>query len=147
MIYGVAAGIRCGALRLIQPLCVMQSPQNLDLTPRARALALQVYRATADFPSSERFGLAAQMRRAAVSVGSNICEGCGRKGDKELVQFLHMALGSVSELEFQAAVALDLELLTLESAPTLIEEINHVKRMLLRLITAVRARAAGKSRR
>ena len=89
----------------------MQNPANLRVTARARALASSVYRATGDFPLGERFGLTAQMRRAAVSIGSNIAEGCGRSGDKEFVHFLHIALGSVSELEFQAIVASDLELL------------------------------------
>jgi four helix bundle protein len=118
----------------------MQSPSNLKLTTHARALARSVYRATSAFPPSERFGLTAQMRRAVISIGSNVSEGCGRSGDREFVHFLHVALGSVSELEFQAYVAMDLELLAPDTATKLIDEINHTKRMLLRLIKAVRSR-------
>ena len=90
----------------------MQSANNLHVMEHARELALQVYRATSQFPSAERFGLTAQMRRSAISIGSNIAEGCGRQGDRELVRFLQMALGSASELEFQAKIAEDLGFLS-----------------------------------
>jgi len=123
----------------------MQSPSNLRITAHSRALAVRVYRVTSDFPHLERFGLTSQMRRAAISIGSNISEGCGRSGDKELVQFLHIALGSASELEFQALVASDLAFLSADAAPILLDEINHTKRMLLKLITAVRRRASRPS--
>jgi four helix bundle protein len=122
----------------------MQNPRNLRLTAHARALAGRVYRATSEFPSHERFGLAAQMRRAAVSVGSNVAEGCGRNGDRELVQFLHHALGSATELEFQALVATDLGYLPESEAPQLLDEIEHAKLMLIRMIVRVRARSKAK---
>src|SRR4051812_33270792 len=64
-------------------------------------LALEVYRSTKTFPSEERYGLTAQMRRAAISVCSNIAEGCGRQGDRELARFLRIARGSIRELECQ----------------------------------------------
>jgi four helix bundle protein len=65
----------------------MQDPKNLAVSGRAIELALAVYRLTRQFPADERFGLSAQMRRAAVSVGSNIAEGCGRWSNRELLQF------------------------------------------------------------
>ena len=119
----------------------MQDPNKLDVAARARSLAVDIYRATASFPATERFGLSAQMRRAAVSVGSNIHEGCGRSGLKELIHFLHIALGSVGELEFQILIAGDLGFL--EDSSILLEELNHTKRMLLRLIAALRRRSRG----
>jgi four helix bundle protein len=118
----------------------MQSPEKLQVAARARALALVVYRATAALPACERYGLSAQMRRASISIGSNIHEGCGRSGRRELLYFLHIALGSVSELEFQAIVATDLELFSPGVAAELHEAVNHTKRMLPRLITALRKR-------
>ena len=121
----------------------MQNPANLQVTALARALASEVYRATGAFPHSERFGLTAQMRRAVISIGSNISEGCGRSGDKEFTHFLHVALGSASELEFQALVATDLEFLSHENSQLLLNEISRAKRMLARLIKAVRARRSG----
>jgi four helix bundle protein len=98
----------------------MQNAANLRVTGEASTLAVAIYRATNRFPASERFGLTSQMRRSAVSIGSNIAEGCGRFGNRELVHFLQMAQGSASELEFQAQVAMDLEYLTsaTDGAPT-----------------------------
>ena len=118
----------------------MQSAANLRVTGEARSLAVAVYRATNRFPSAERFGLTSQMRRAAVSVGSNIAEGCGRFGNRELVHFLQIALGSISELEFQAQIAMDLEFLSKAADAPLVDRINHVKRMLARLIQSHRSR-------
>ena len=116
----------------------MQSAANLRVTERARALASEVYRATGAFPATERFGLTAQMRRCVISVGSNIAEGCGRHGDRELVRFLHIALGSASELEYQALVATDLGFMPPDAAQSLLARIVEVKRMLARLIKALR---------
>ena len=116
----------------------MQNPANLEVSGVARALAGAVYRATALFPSGERFGITAQMRRAAISIGSNIAEGCGRDGDREFVHFLHIALGSATELEFQMLVATDLAMLPPQSV--LLDDVSRVKRMLSRLIKAVRSR-------
>ena len=99
-----------------------------------------MYGATERFPAAERFGLTAQMRRAAVSIGSNIAEGCGRFGNRELVHFLQIAFGSVNELEFQSQIAIDLGLLSNEEAVGLQEHIGTVKGMLARLITSHRSR-------
>ena len=83
---------------------------------KARVLAWVVYRATEVFPARERYGLASQMRRAAVSAVSNIAEGVGRGSDSELRRFLMIARGSVSELETQIVIAADLHLLPESSA-------------------------------
>jgi four helix bundle protein len=72
------------------------------------ALARQVYAMTRAFPGDERFGLTVQMRRAAVSVPSNIAEGQARHGKREFVQFLSHAEGSLAELDTQLALAIDL---------------------------------------
>ena len=99
-----------------------------------------MYATTAAFPAHERFGLTSQMRRAAVSIGSNIAEGCGRRGDKELVGYLHIALGSASELEFQLALSTALEYVSAEDADPMQGAIEGVKRMLARLILSLRER-------
>ena len=83
----------------------MQNPENLRVAAEAEELAVLVYSYTASFPDGERFGLVTQMRRAAISVGSNIWEGCGRQGDRSLAPFLHHALGSTGELQFQLRIA------------------------------------------
>ena len=115
----------------------MQSAKNLHVYGRALDLAKIVYATTSDFPDHERFGLTSQMRRAAVSVGSNIAEGCGRRGDKELVGYLHIALGSASELEFQSELAIELGYATQSDVRALLAKVVEVKRMLSRLILAI----------
>ena len=124
----------------------MRDPNKLTVTDQARSLAVEVYRLASDFPASERFGLAAQMRRAAVSVGSNIAEGCGRSGDREFVRFLQIARGSSTELAFQLAVAMDLGLCSSTGHDTVAELIDHVQRMLNRLTASMRQKREGPRR-
>ena len=81
---------------------------KLEAWKRARELVLNVYKLTQMFPKEETFGLAAQIRRAAVSVPSNIAEGAAREGEREFAQFLNIARGSLSELETQLLIATDL---------------------------------------
>jgi four helix bundle protein len=115
----------------------MQSAKNLHVYARALELAKSVYAVTGAFPGEERFGLSSQMRRAAVSIGSNIAEGCGRRGDKELIAYLHIALGSASELEFQSELAIQLGYMTNAEVLALLSQIVEVKRMLSRLILGI----------
>jgi four helix bundle protein len=82
--------------------------ENLDVWQEARRLNGRVYAITAHFPVSERFGLTGQLRRAAVSVSSNIAEGSGRNSDKVFAQFLEIAYGSLMEVASQIYLALDL---------------------------------------
>jgi four helix bundle protein len=119
----------------------MQNAENLQVMGESRGLAIAVYRATMAFPATERFGLTAQMRRSAISIGSNIAEGCGRSGNRELTQFLHIALGSASELEFQTRIAADLGMLPPAEIRPLQEQVGRLKKMLAKLIKSLRARA------
>ena len=81
--------------------------KDLEAWKRAMNLAREVYRITSTFPQYEQFGLTSQLRRAAVSVPSNIAEGSARNYDKELVQFLYIAMGSIAEIETQLLLAKD----------------------------------------
>jgi len=72
------------------------------------ALVQLIYEATRDFPKEETYGLSAQIRRAAVSIPSNLAEGAGRNGQKEFLQYLGIVRGSLSELETQLLIAVDL---------------------------------------
>jgi four helix bundle protein len=108
----------------------------------AMALVLEVYRSTARFPREEMFGLTSQLRRAAVSVASNIAEGKGRFSDRELSQFLAIARGSVFEAETQVAIAIDLGFLDEPQSRALIERCGEVGRLLNGLIRSVRKPAA-----
>jgi four helix bundle protein len=118
----------------------MQNPANLRVTEQARRVAILVYEGTRQFPVAERYGLTAQMRDAAVSIGSNISEGCGQHTDRALANFLQHAYGSVSELQFQVGLAADLGFLSAELHAPMLEEVTRVKKMLSRLITAIRKR-------
>jgi four helix bundle protein len=83
--------------------------RDLIAWQKAKALALEIYRCTKRFPKDEMYGLTSQMRRAAVSVPSDIAEGKGRHSHKELPQFLYRARGSLLELETQLSIAHELE--------------------------------------
>ena len=84
----------------------MRNPYKLRVVENACVIAKATYDATGEFPSNERFGLVTQMRRAAVSIGSNIAEGCGRSTESQVANFMNYAAGSVSELDFQARLAI-----------------------------------------
>jgi len=102
------------------------------------ALVTEVYAATATFPESERFGLVSQIRRAAVSIPSNIAEGAARGRGKEFVHFLVIARGSLSELDTQLRIAENLGFI--QTAQPLIVEFDRLQGMLGSLIKVQRTR-------
>ena len=110
---------------------------RLDAWKEAMTLVSTVYRATQSFPKEELYGLTSQLRRSAVSIPSNIAEGAARRGAREFSQFLNIAMGSISELETQLLIAVDLGYLPndapafalLERVSKLVHGLNeHVKR-------------------
>jgi four helix bundle protein len=108
--------------------------RNLIAWQKAKRLALDVYRCTRKFPRDEIYGLTSQMRRAAVSVPSNIAEGKGRHSHKDLVHFLYHARGSLLELETQISIARDLEYIDQPAFEILESETEEVGRILNGLI-------------
>ena len=121
----------------------MQNARKLVVYNEARELAVAVYRLTSALPIEERFGLAQQLRRAAVSVGSNIAEGCGRKGSRALIPFLYYAIGSTKELEFQVELTVALGYCASAEADVVLERVLRTRRMLIRLEGAIRQRVHG----
>lgn len=119
----------------------MRDPQRLLVAQRAVGLAVDVYRLTDGFPPSERFGLSTQMRRAAVSIGSNIAEGCGRPGNRDFLRFLYIARASATELAFQNMLAAELGFGSAACRESVREGVDHVQRMLNRFTSALRTRA------
>ncbi len=117
----------------------MKDFRDLKVWEKAHQLTLSVYRATTCFPSEEKYGLTGQLRRAAASIPSNIAEGCGRSGDRELARFLQIAMGSASELEYQLLLCLDLGLLQTTGYKELEKPTIEVKRMLTSLIRKLKA--------
>src|SRR6266567_5602118 len=114
-----------------------QSFRELTVWQRAIALTLEIYKLTATFPDSERFGLTNQLRRASVSVASNIAEGYGRSTKGEYVQFLGHARGSNSEVETQLVIARGLEFGSkqlLQSAETSCSEVGRMLRTMMKTL-------------
>ena len=116
----------------------MRDHTKLRAFELADALALLTYRQTKSFPSDERFGLTAQMRRAAVSIASNIVEGCARASEAEYVRFLDIAYGSARELEYQTSLALRLGYLEASDAAQLIALCIETSKVLGGLIRSLR---------
>jgi four helix bundle protein len=117
----------------------MQDFRNLKVWSKAHAVSLAIYRATEDFPAAERYGLMSQMRRAAVSIAANIAEGCGRSSDADFSRFLHMAMGSASEVEYFLVLARDLKFIPGSTHDSVLGELQETKRMLAKLIGRLKA--------
>lgn len=112
----------------------MKNFRDLSIWQKSHNLALDVYKATGDFPREESYGLTSQIRRASVSIPANIAEGCGRQGDAELGRFLQMSVGSASELEYHLLLAHDLNFLPDDDYFLLDNKVIEVKRMIAVLI-------------
>ncbi len=108
----------------------MRNFQKLDVCKKAHELTLEVYRASAKFPNSERFGLTSQLQCAAASIGANLAEGSGRQTDGDYKRFVDIASGSACEVEYHLLLARDLSLLNEGEYKALDAKVNQVKRML-----------------
>jgi four helix bundle protein len=106
-----------------------RSYRDLELWKKGLALAKFVYQATADCPSEERFGLTNQMRRAAVSIPSNIAEGHARLSIAEFQRFISIAMGSIAELETQMILSTDLAFLTGEVSQVALVQLDEIGKM------------------
>ena len=109
----------------------MPTHKDLDIWKLGIELVEKIYKLTALFPKEEIYGLISQMRRAAVSIPSNISEGAARNHKKEYIQFLYMSLGSLSELETQIIISQKLNYL---SDNAIMKEIEILRRKLLNFI-------------
>ena len=121
----------------------MQDFSKLRCWSDSQDLAVAIHILTSDFPKDERFGLISQMRRAAVSVSSNIAEGCGRRGPAELSQFLQIAIGSCCELSSQLQISRRLGYVSAEKAFEIGDRAERVRRSLVKLQASVERRRLG----
>jgi four helix bundle protein len=115
----------------------LRSYQDLVGWQKSMALVSEVYRHTKDFPPNEIYGLTSQLRRAAVSIPSNIAEGQGRLSPGEFKQFLGHAKGSVFEVETQLLIARDLGYLNDQAAQGLLDRVQEVGRILSGLLNSL----------
>jgi len=113
--------------------------RDLKVWQKAHGLTLSVYRASADFPAEERYGLTSQLRRAATSIPANIAEGCGRSGDRDFARFLQIGMGSACELEYHLLLARELGFVDAEVHTDLEAQTTEVKRMLTSLLRKLTA--------
>jgi four helix bundle protein len=123
--------------------------KELKVWHKAYDLSLAVYEASRSFPREEMYGLTSQLRRAVVSIGANIAEGCGRRSDGELVRFLQIARGSASEVEHHLLLARDLKFLQAATHQNIEKSLQEVQRMLTSLVSSIqetpKARATAAS--
>ncbi len=117
----------------------MRDFKELKVWQKAHRFVLDVYRQSKSFPPDERFGLTAHLRKSSTSIPSNISEGCGREGEKELAHFFSIAAGSASESEYQLLLARDLGYLHHDAHPRLDGQVTEVRRMLHSFIRKLRA--------
>jgi len=116
----------------------MKCHKDLIVYQKSLLYVKSIYQFTQQFPVEERYGLTNQLRRAAVSVPSNIAEGAARQYNKEFIQFLYIALGSLAEIETQLELAVLLEFECKIDINELIEENASIRRMLLKLIQSLK---------
>ena len=121
---------------------MLKSYRDLLVWQKAMELTIEIYRFSSDFPKSEVYGLTSQLRRAGVSVPSNIAEGYGRGSRKEYVQFLCISQGSLKELETQVILAQRLNYGSTAAVEGLLGLSEEVGRMLGALIRALKIRAS-----
>ena len=112
----------------------MSNYRTLSVWKEAFNLSIRIHKLTKHLPAEEKFGLSSQMRRAALSIPSNIAEGKGRKSDRELRRFCLIAYGSAFELETQLLQVQELELISKETVQDALLQLKTVGRMLNRFI-------------
>lgn len=120
-------------------MTVLRGHKDLEAWKKGMTLVTTVYKVTRDFPKEEMYGITNQMRRAAVSIPSNIAEGASRGFHKEFAQFLHIALGSLSELETQILIAGNLQYLS--NVEHLTSETEMLRKLLNGLIYSLKKRS------
>ena len=122
---------------LINKELKIKTHEDLDVWQRSIDLVVNIYKITDPLIKNKKFELVKQIRRAAISIPSNIAEGAARSSDKEFIKFLYYSLGSLTELETQLIVS---QRLGLAEINDVMKETNHIKQMLLGLIRFLKNR-------
>jgi four helix bundle protein len=129
----------------------MRNYRDLQVWSKAHNLTLELYRVSRGFPREEIYGITSQLRRAAVSIGANLAEGCGRRTSNELARFVRIAMGSASELDYHLLLCRGLGLMSSDDFSSSTAKLTEVRKMLTSFLNSVeeqietQSRAAGKS--
>lgn len=116
----------------------MRNFRKLEIWKSAIELVTIIYELTSRFPSNEKYGLSSQMQRAAVSIPSNIAEGCSRNSQIEYKRFLEIAMGSSFELETQLEIVNKIQLLNHEEYKSVLENLHKLQRQINSLINRIK---------
>ena len=128
----------------------MRNYRDLQVWTKAHSLTLDLYKISRAFPREEMYGLTAQLRRAASSIGANLAEGCGRRTSGELARFVRIAMGSASELDYHLLLCRDLEFMKEDDFKRTARNLVEVRKMLTSFLSSVeeqielKAQAAAK---
>ena len=124
----------------------MRNYRDLQVWTKAHSLTLELYRLSRVFPRDEIYGITAQLRRAAASIGANLAEGCGRRGNSEFARFVKIALGSASELDYHLLLCRDLKLMEESNYQRVSEDLVAVRKMLTSLLNTIEEEVALKAK-
>ena len=126
---------------------MLRTFKDLKVWQKSYALCMRVYTLTKQFPAEEKFGMVSQLRRASVSIPSNISEGYNKDTTKDYLRFLSIALGSLAEMETQMMLCKDLRICQATECEDVLEAIAEVDRMLRALIRSLKQKSNLSSRR
>jgi four helix bundle protein len=115
----------------------MKTHKDLIVWQKSLDFVTEIYQVTKNYPRDEFYGLTSQLRRAAVSIPSNIAEGAARSTKKEFNQFLHISLGSLSEIETQLLISANLGFLSKDECDSKMDKLTIIRKILLGLISSL----------
>ena len=124
----------------------MRNYRDLQVWTKAHAVTLELHRLSRSFPREEIYGLTSQLRRAGMSMGSNLAEGCGRRTSNELAHFVRIAMGSASELDYQLLLCRDLGYLKTDDYTRTANQLTEVRKMLTSLLSKVEQQIESKTK-
>jgi four helix bundle protein len=119
----------------------MRNYRELEVWDKSHKLTIELYKRSRTFPKEELYGLTSQLRRAAVSIGANLAEGCGRTTGAELARFVRIAMGSASELDYHLLLCREFDFITAAEYERHSRELVRVRKMLFGLLKSIEDQA------
>lgn len=116
----------------------MRDYKKIEVWKRSHRLVLGIYTLTEQFPSDEKYGIISQLRRAALSIPTNIAEGCGRSTERELVRFMDIASGSASEVDYLLYLAMELKYIDQDRYEAAGGELIEIRKMISGYVKTIR---------